>query len=174
MILDTAGMQHSASSPDLDPAALEAAGISVGGLASSFAAKSRLGPNTGSQQQHQQQQQSSGGGGVVLKSREASSGDGGGGGARVSLSSCGSSQQLLQQQGGLGYRLNVLRVDGGATNNNLLMQLQVGIRGVCGVRAGLHRLCGADARGLCPCSEQGAISLHAASTSHHLRGLTSL
>lgn len=41
----------------------------------------------------------------------------------MSLSSFGSSQQLLQ--GSLGYRLNILRVDGGATNNNLLMQLQV-------------------------------------------------
>lgn len=120
MILDTAGMQHSTSCPDLDPLALEAAGVSSGGGLSGGLSRSRLGLNTQELLQQQQQQGGGGsGGGVALKARE-SSGDGGGG--RVSISSWGSSQQLQQQ----GYRLNLLRVDGGASNNNLLMQLQVG------------------------------------------------
>jgi glycerol kinase len=153
MILDTAGMQHSASCPDLDPAVLEAAGVggSSGGggdgggfsrswlssasnsmtrlaIESSAVASNSMPPSTAVlapslQQQQQQQQQSSGGGGggVSLKARDTS-GDGGG---RVSISSWGSSQQLLG--GASSYSLNLLRVDGGATNNNLLMQLQVGV-----------------------------------------------
>lgn len=146
MILDTAGMQHSASCPDLDPAVLEAAGGGGGGglsrsrLGSASNSMSRLAIDSSavssssvppsmtalapSLQQQQQQHQSGGGGGggggVALKARDTS-GDGG----RVSISSWGSSQQLLG--GSSGYSLNLLRVDGGATNNNLLMQLQVGV-----------------------------------------------
>jgi hypothetical protein len=78
---------------------------------------------TPSLQQQQQQQQQQGGSAVAAAKARDGSGDGGGTGGRVSISSWGSSNQLLQ--GGLGYRLNLLRVDGGATNNNLLMQLQV-------------------------------------------------
>jgi glycerol kinase len=141
MILDTAGMQHSASCPDLDTAALEASkfgGSSFGRpkLGSATNSLSRLAietsamsssmpPSTTNLAPSLQQQQQQQGGGVGLKSRDPSDGGGGGGDrGRVSISSWGSSQQLLQ--GGLGYSLNLLRVDGGATNNNLLMQLQVG------------------------------------------------
>lgn len=145
MILDTAGMQHSASCPDLDPAVLEAAGGSSGGVGGGGGlSRSRLGSASNSMSRlafessalssssmppsmaalapslQQQQHSSGGGGGVALKARDTS-GDGG----RVSISSWGSSQQLLG--GGSGYSLNLLRVDGGATNNNLLMQLQVGV-----------------------------------------------
>lgn len=86
-----------------------------------------LTPSLQQHQEHQQQQQQQGGTAAAFRSR-VDSGDGCGTGGRVSISSWGSSNQLLQ--GGLGYRLNLLRVDGGATNNNLLMQLQVG-RGLC-------------------------------------------
>jgi hypothetical protein len=75
MILDTAGLQHSSSCPDLDPAAIEAAG-GGGSVGSSFN-KSRLGSSSGSTQQQQQQQQPSGGG-ASLKGRDGSDGGTGG------------------------------------------------------------------------------------------------
>jgi glycerol kinase len=143
MILDTAGMQHSASCPDLDPAALEASNIggsSFGrprlGLATNplsrlaietSAMSSSMPPSTADLTPSLQQQQQQQGGSMRLKSRDPSDGGGGNDRGRVSISSWGSSQQLLQ--GSLGYSLNLLRVDGGATNNNLLMQLQVGVVG---------------------------------------------
>jgi hypothetical protein len=74
MILDTAGLQHSASCPDLDPSAIEAAAAGGGSSSSSFN-KSRLGSLSGSAQQQQQQQS---GGGVSLKSRDGSEGGTGG------------------------------------------------------------------------------------------------
>jgi hypothetical protein len=138
MILDTAGMQHSASCPDLDPVALEvdtaaAAAAAAGGqalapagpVAPPLAAAAAVGAaGAGAAAAGAGAARAgtcSGGGGGGGGGGGFACGSSAGGGVRASSSSCGSSAQLATQ----GYRLNLLRVDGGATNNNLLMQLQV-------------------------------------------------